>query len=183
MAEQTIQIDSAIFGGGCFWCLEAVFVRVKGVQSVTSGYCGGQMPSPDYRAVCTGGTGHAEVVRVDFDPGEVSFAHLLAVFFAVHDPTTRNRQGNDVGTQYRSVIFTTSPEQALAAARAIDEINASGEYGDPVVTEVLPAPRFWPAEDYHQDYYANNAGQPYCRLVVAPKVEKFRKLFAHLQGD
>ncbi|MCB1908216.1 MAG: peptide-methionine (S)-S-oxide reductase MsrA [Rhodocyclaceae bacterium] len=181
MAEKTIQIDSAIFGGGCFWCLEAVFCRVKGVQAVTSGYAGGQMPSPDYRAVCTGGTGHAEVVRVDFDPAEVSYGDLLAVFFAIHDPTTPNRQGNDVGTQYRSVIFAVSGDQQLLAQRAIADLDASGEYADPVVTEVLPASRFWPAEDYHQDYFANNPNQPYCRLVVAPKVDKFRQRFAELQ--
>ncbi|MCB1930742.1 MAG: peptide-methionine (S)-S-oxide reductase MsrA [Rhodocyclaceae bacterium] len=183
MAEQTIQIDSAIFGGGCFWCLEAVFVRIKGVKSVTSGYAGGQMPSPDYRAVCTGGTGHAEVVRIDFDPAVVSYADLLAVFFVIHDPTTPNRQGNDVGTQYRSVIFTVSDDQETLARRAIAELDASGEFGAPVVTEVLPASRFWPAEDYHRDYFENNPNQPYCRLVVAPKVEKFRQRFARLSND
>lgn len=181
MAEQTVQIDTAIFGGGCFWCLEAVFLEVKGVQAVSSGYCGGQMPSPDYRAVCTGGTGHAEVVRIDYDPGRISYGELLAIFFAVHDPTTLNRQGNDTGTQYRSVIFATTPEQQIWAHKAIEEVNASGEYRDPVVTEVLPAPRFWPAEEDHQDYFANNPNQPYCRLVVAPKVEKFRKRFGALR--
>ena len=181
MAEQTIQIDTAIFGGGCFWCLEAVFVEVDGVESVSPGYCGGQLPSPDYGAVCTGGTGHAEVVRVDYSPAKVSYGELLAIFFAVHDPTTLNRQGNDHGTQYRSVIFATSEDQEVWAEKAIEEVNASGEYADPVVTEVLPAPRFWPAEEEHRDYYANNPNQPYCRLVVAPKVAKFRERFAELQ--
>jgi len=183
MAEQTIQIDTAIFGGGCFWCLEAVFLRVKGVRAVTSGYAGGHSPSPDYRTVCTGSTGHAEVVRIDFDPGEVSYGDLLAVFFAIHDPTTPNRQGNDVGTQYRSVIFAVSDDQELWARKVIGELTGSGEFDAPIVTEVLPATRFWPAEDEHQDYFANNPGQPYCRLVVAPKVDKFRQRFAGLRAD
>jgi peptide-methionine (S)-S-oxide reductase len=172
MANQT-----AVFGGGCFWCIEAVFDRVSGVVSVESGYMGGRIANPTYRQVCTGTTGHVEVARISFDPEQVSFRDLLRVFFAVHDPTTLNSQGNDFGTQYRSVIFYTSEEQRREAEQAIAELERSHEYADPIVTGVEPASEFYVAEDYHQEYYANNAVAPYCRMVIAPKLHKFEKLF------
>ncbi|PYP84769.1 MAG: peptide-methionine (S)-S-oxide reductase [Candidatus Angelobacter sp. Gp1-AA117] len=169
--------ETAILGGGCFWCLEAVYDRLVGVQSVESGYMGGHVDNPSYRQVCSGTTGHVEVTRVNFDPAELSFHDLLEVFFTIHDPTTLNRQGNDIGTQYRSVIFYTSEEQRKEAEKAIAELNAAHTYRDPVVTTVEPATKFFIAEDYHQEYYANNSSQPYCQLVVAPKVQKFQKNF------
>jgi peptide-methionine (S)-S-oxide reductase len=172
MANQT-----AIFGGGCFWCIEAVFDRVSGVVSVESGYMGGHVANPDYRQVCTGTTGHVEVARITFDPEQVSYRQLLDVFFAVHDPTTLNRQGNDFGTQYRSVIFYTSEEQRREAEQAIAELSAAHEYPDPIVTAVEPASEFYVAENYHQEYYSNNTTAPYCRMVIAPKLHKFEKLF------
>jgi peptide-methionine (S)-S-oxide reductase len=170
--------ETAILGGGCFWCLEAVFDRMAGVQSVESGYMGGHVDNPTYRQVCSGDTGHVEVVRVTFDPDELSFRDLLEVFFAIHDPTTLGRQGNDVGTQYRSVIFYTSEEQRTAAGQMIAELNAAHTWPDPIVTAVEPAKKFFIAEDYHQEYYANNSSQPYCQFVVAPKVKKFQQKFA-----
>jgi peptide-methionine (S)-S-oxide reductase len=170
--------DLAILGGGCFWCLEAVFDRLDGVQSVESGYMGGTVENPGYRQVCSGATGHVEVVRVTFDPQELSFRDLLEVFFAIHDPTTVDRQGNDVGTQYRSVIFYTSEEQRRTAEQVIAELNASRQWPNPIVTSVEPAQKFFMAEDYHQEYYANNSNQPYCQFVVAPKVKKFQEKFA-----
>jgi peptide-methionine (S)-S-oxide reductase len=173
MPEEVITL-----GGGCFWCLEAVFDRMEGVTSVESGYMGGLVANPSYKQVCTGRTGHAEVVRVAFDPSVTSLRDVLAVFFAVHDPTTLNRQGNDVGTQYRSAIFYESAEHAETAREVIAEVNASKLWPEPVVTEVAPAGDFWVAEDYHQEYFANNAVQPYCQLVVAPKVRKFMDKFA-----
>ncbi|MFA6313484.1 MAG: peptide-methionine (S)-S-oxide reductase MsrA [Sterolibacterium sp.] len=169
--------ELATLGGGCFWCLEAVFLRLKGVESVVSGYSGGRTANPSYRDICAGNTGHAEVVQVRFDPARIAYADLLEVFFAIHDPTTLNRQGNDVGTQYRSVIFTHSAEQASVAARSIAALTAARAYADPIATEVLPIPTFYPAEDYHQDYFANNPRQPYCQAVVAPKLAKFLKKF------
>lgn len=169
--------ETAILGGGCFWCLEAVYDRLAGVKSVESGYMGGRLDNPTYRQVCSGTTGHVEVVKVTFDPAELSFPDLLEVFFTIHDPTTLNRQGNDIGTQYRSVIFYTSEEQRKEAEKAIAELNAAHTYRDPVVTTVEPAGKFFVAEDYHQEYYANNSSQPYCQLVVAPKVQKFQKNF------
>jgi len=169
--------ETAILGGGCFWCLEAVYDRLVGVQSVESGYMGGHVDNPTYRQVCSGTTGHVEVVRVTFDPAELSFHNLLEVFFSIHDPTTPNRQGNDIGTQYRSVVFYTSEEQRKEAEKAIAELNAAHTYRNPVVTTVEPATKFFIAEDYHQEYYANNSSQPYCQLVVAPKVQKFQKNF------
>lgn len=169
--------ETAILGGGCFWCLEAVYDRLTGVKSVESGYMGGHLDNPTYRQVCSGTTGHVEVVKVTFDPAELSFPDLLEVFFTIHDPTTMNRQGNDIGTQYRSAIFYTSEEQRKQAEKAIADLNAAHTYRDPVVTTVEPATRFFIAEDYHQEYYANNASQPYCQLVVAPKVQKFQKNF------
>ncbi len=168
----------ATLGGGCFWCLEAVFEQLRGVERVVSGYAGGKVPGPTYREVCTGDTGHAEVVQVTFDPAVVSYDDVLDVFFATHDPTTRNRQGADVGTQYRSVIFHHSPWQREAAERKIAELNAAKIWDAPIVTEVVPLEAFYTAEDYHQGYFRANPGQPYCQAVVGPKVAKFRKRFA-----
>ena len=172
------QQETAYFGGGCFWCLEAVFDRLKGVISVESGYMGGQEENPTYRQVCGGDTGHVEIVRVTFAPQEISYPDLLDVFFAIHDPTTLNRQGNDVGTQYRSVIFYASDEQRRQAEAAIAELNTSHTLPVPVVTTVEPADKFYVAEDYHQEYYVNNTQQPYCQFVVSPKVKKFQQKFA-----
>ncbi len=170
--------EVATLGGGCFWCLEAVFDGLQGVESVESGYTGGKIANPTYEQVCSGNTGHAEVVRVTFDPQAISFRDILVVFFAIHDPTTLNRQGNDAGTQYRSAIFCHTPEQQAAAEQAIAALTAGKAYRDPIVTEVAPAQTFYVAEDYHQEYFANNSQQPYCQFVVAPKVAKFRKKFA-----
>lgn len=167
--------EIATLGGGCFWCLEAVYDELQGVQSVESGYMGGTVHNPSYKAVCTGTTGHAEVVRVTFDPAVISYADILRVFFSIHDPTTLNRQGADVGTQYRSAIFTHAPEQAETAHAVMAEIGRLGLWSNPIVTEVTPATDFFRAEDYHQEYYAHNGGQPYCQIVIAPKVAKFRK--------
>ncbi len=171
-------LQTAVFGGGCFWCLEAVFDRVEGVSSVESGYMGGHVDNPTYRQVCGGDTGHVEVVRVAFDPAAVSFNELLDIFFTVHDPTTLNRQGNDMGTQYRSVIFYTSEDQYREAKKKIDELTKSGTWAGPIVTSLEPAGKFFVAEDYHQEYFTNNASQPYCQFVVAPKVKKFEQKFA-----
>jgi peptide-methionine (S)-S-oxide reductase len=169
--------ETATLAGGCFWCIEAVFDELKGVDTVVSGYSGGQRPNPSYEQVCTGVTGHAESVQITFDPDVISFRDLLHVFFTVHDPTTLNQQGADVGTQYRSAIFYHSPEQKKAAEEVIAEFNAKHVWDDPIVTEVTPFTNFYPAEDYHQQYYANNPQQGYCRVVIAPKVAKFRKEF------
>lgn len=163
--------------GGCFWCLEAVFQELEGVIEIESGYMGGSVPNPSYRQVCSGSTGHAEVVRVTFDPKVLSFGDLLDVFFAIHDPTSLNRQGNDVGTQYRSAIFYHSEEQRSAAEAKIKELQSGGEFHDPLVTELVPEGDFYKAEDYHQNYFSDNPNQPYCAYVVAPKVGKFRKKF------
>ncbi len=171
-------LQTAVLGGGCFWCLEAVFDNLQGVKSVESGYMGGTVRNPAYREVCEGNTGHAEVVRITFDADEITFPDLLDVFFTIHDPTTLNRQGNDVGTQYRSVIFYTSDEQRRQAEQAIAALSAARSYPDPVVTAIEPVKEFFMAEDYHQEYFANNAYQPYCQLVVAPKVRKFQQKFA-----
>ena len=170
-------LETAVLGGGCFWCLEAVFDELAGVDSVESGYAGGKNANPSYEEVCSGRTGHAEVVRVRFDPAQFSFRDLLTVFFTIHDPTTLNRQGNDVGTQYRSVIFCQTPEQRAIAESVIAELTAGGLWDDPIVTEIADAAPFYEAERYHQEYFARNAGQPYCAAVVAPKVAKFRKHF------
>jgi peptide-methionine (S)-S-oxide reductase len=169
--------ESVTLAGGCFWCIEAVFRQLKGVEKAVSGFIGGHVPNPTYKQVCRGDTGHAEAVRITFDPAVISFHDLLEVFFALHDPTTLNRQGNDIGTQYRSGVFYHSPEQQKAAQQFIAELDASGAWLRRVVTEVTPAGVFYPAEDYHQDYFANNATQPYCQLVVAPKVAKVRQVF------
>lgn len=167
--------EVATLGGGCFWCLEAVYQQLKGVQQVVSGYTGGHVENPSYEAVCTGTTGHAEVVQVTYDPDVVTFKDILDVFFTIHDPTTLNRQGADVGTQYRSAIYTHTPEQKQIAEQAISE--ASAYWDNPIVTEVTPLDTFYPAEAYHQNYYVNNPYQGYCRVVIAPKVAKFRQKF------
>ncbi len=174
---QATQYELATLAGGCFWCLEAVYDDMKGVESVESGYMGGQTVNPTYEQVCSGRSGHAEVVQLRFDPCVVTFKDILQVFFAIHDPTTLNRQGNDVGTQYRSAIFYHSPEQEATAREVIEEISAANLYRGPLVTEVTPASTFYVAEGYHQEYFAHNSGQPYCQFVVAPKVAKFRKQF------
>lgn len=171
------QKEVATLGGGCFWCLEAVFDELKGVEEAESGYAGGAVAKPTYRQVCSGTTGHAEVVRITFDPTVVSFREILEVFFTIHDPTTLNRQGADIGTQYRSVIFYHSPEQKATAEQVIAALNAQQIWNGPIVTEVAPVPEYYPAEDYHQEYFQQNGEQPYCRAVVAPKVTKFRKQF------
>jgi len=177
MGEENLQI--ATLGGGCFWCIEAIFDEIEGVEDVVSGYAGGHKENPTYQEVCTGTTGHAEVVQIKFNPEIVSYEDILRVFFSVHDPTTLNRQGNDIGTQYRSVIFYHSEEQKEAAKKIIKEITEAKMYENPVVTEVTEFKNFYPAEDYHQEYFARNPYQPYCMAVVAPKVAKFRKTFAH----
>lgn len=169
--------EVATLAGGCFWCLEAVFVELKGVERVVSGYTGGKGANPSYREVCSGTTGHAEVVQVTFDPAVISFKELLEVFFAIHDPTTLNRQGADEGTQYRSAIFYHTPEQKATAEEVIKDLNAADIWDAPLVTELAPLPVFYPAEDYHQDYYKLNPDQGYCRAVIAPKVAKVRKLY------
>jgi peptide-methionine (S)-S-oxide reductase len=169
--------ETAVLGGGCFWCLEAVFDELAGVVAVESGYAGGQSADPSYDEVCSGRTGHAEVVRVTFDPALLSFRDLLTVFFTIHDPTTLNRQGNDVGTQYRSVIFCQTPAQRAVAEDVIAELTAAKLWRDPIVTEIAGAAPFHEAEGYHQEYFARNPRQPYCAVVVAPKVSKFRKHF------
>ncbi len=169
--------EIATLAAGCFWCIEAVIEQLQGVQHVESGYIGGDVPNPSYQLVCTGTTGHAEAVQVTFDPDVLSYRDLLRVFFAVHDPTTLNRQGPDVGTQYRSEIFAHTDEQEDAALEVIAEINAAGVWDRRIVTEVSPAAVFYPAEDYHREYYRRNGSQPYCQVVISPKVAKFRKQF------
>jgi peptide-methionine (S)-S-oxide reductase len=173
-------LQTATLAGGCFWCLEAVYDEIKGVQGVESGYAGGQMDNPTYRAVCNGDTGHAEVIQVHFDPNVVSYRDLLNVFFAIHDPTTLNRQGADVGTQYRSAIFYHDDEQKKTAEELIKDLNSQQIFDRPIVTEVAPLDKFYMAEDYHQEYFARNPYQPYCMAVVSPKVSKFRKHFIEL---
>lgn len=170
--------ETAILGGGCFWCLEAVYREVEGVNSVMSGYAGGHVDQPTYRQVCEGTTGHAEVVRLEFDPARVSYRELLEIFFVIHDPTTLNRQGNDIGSQYRSVIFVDSDEQLHTALSMIEELGEARAYPHGIVTRVERAVPFWPAEVEHHEYYANHSDQPYCQYVVAPKVSKFREKFA-----
>lgn len=169
--------EQATLGGGCFWCLEAVFENLRGVRAVDSGYAGGRVENPTYEQVCSGATGHAEVVRVTFEPAEISYREILEVFFSIHDPTTRDRQGADVGSQYRSAIFYHSDEQRATAEAVIGEMEAVGAWSDPVVTEVAPAGTFHPAEEYHREYYRTHSGQPYCQVVIAPKLAKFRKQF------
>jgi peptide-methionine (S)-S-oxide reductase len=170
-------LEKATLGGGCFWCTEAVYLQLNGVVDVKPGYSGGDVKNPDYEQVCTGRTGHAEVVQITYDPGKVSFSEILEVFFMTHDPTTLNRQGNDVGTQYRSVIFYHTPQQKKVAEEIILEFEKEKVYDDPIVTEVAPFDKFYVAEDYHINYFARNKNKPYCQFVVAPKVEKFQKIF------
>jgi peptide-methionine (S)-S-oxide reductase len=177
----TTMSEVATFGGGCFWCIEAVFDDVRGISDVVSGYMGGTIRNPTYREICSGLTGHAEVIQITFDPQIVSYKEILEVFFAVHDPTTLNRQGHDVGTQYRSVIFYHNAAQKVVAEQVIAELMAERAYADPIVTEVTYARDFYAAEDYHQEYFANNPNQPYCRAVVAPKVAKFRSKYGTLR--
>ncbi|HVE78208.1 MAG TPA: peptide-methionine (S)-S-oxide reductase MsrA [Gemmatimonadaceae bacterium] len=170
--------ELATFGGGCFWCLDAVFRRLRGVERVVSGYAGGRVANPSYEQVCAGTTGHAEVVQLSFDPSVIGYRELLEVFFAIHDPTTRDRQGGDVGTQYRSIIFPHNAEQERAAREAIAELEREGTFDDPIVTEVVPLTTFYAGEAYHQDYYDRNSAQGYCRAVISPKVSKLRSKFA-----
>ena len=178
MSSPSSPSETIVLGGGCFWCTEAVFDRVQGVLDVESGYCNGQTLNPSYEQVCSGRTGHVEVVKVAFDPAQISLREILEIFFVVHDPTTLNRQGNDVGTQYRSGIYYLEPAQKQVAEEVIREIGASGKYRAPVVTEVEPLANYSAAEAYHQDYFLNNPNQGYCAFVVGPKVEKFQKTFA-----
>ena len=178
MSQDQKNYELADLGGGCFWCLEAVYDELEGVHKVVSGYEGGQLDHPTYQQVCSGQTGHAEVVRVFFDPAVVTFAEILDVFFTIHDPTTLNRQGADVGTQYRSVIFYHDPLQRETAEKKIAALNAADIWPNPIVTEVAAASTFYPAEEYHQDYFVNNSTQPYCQVVINPKLAKFRKKYA-----
>ncbi|TAH39782.1 MAG: peptide-methionine (S)-S-oxide reductase [Planctomycetota bacterium] len=176
-AASSAPLQLATLGAGCFWCVEAVYQRLEGVASVESGYAGGKVANPSYEQVCSGETGHAEVCQIRFDPAKISFTDVLKVFFSVHDPTTLNRQGNDVGTQYRSVIFYHDQEQKDTAEKIKTELDASGAFDRPIVTQIVPYAQFYKAEDYHQNYFNDNPRQPYCRMVVAPKVEKFEKVF------
>ncbi|HYF30599.1 MAG TPA: peptide-methionine (S)-S-oxide reductase MsrA [Chitinophagaceae bacterium] len=170
-------LDTATFGTGCFWCTEAIFQQLEGVKKVRSGYSGGKVPNPTYKEICTGTTGHAECIEIVYDPNTISFDELLEVFWQTHDPTTLNRQGNDVGTQYRSVIFYHNQDQKQKAEKYKAELDKSGAFADPIVTEIAPAAVFYVAEDYHQNYYNNNGSQPYCYFVIKPKLEKFNKVF------
>ena len=173
-------LQSAVFGGGCFWCTKAIFTRLKGVESVESGYAGGRTPNPSYEQVSMGNTGHVESIKIEFDPGVVKYADLLNVFFAMHDPTTLNRQGGDVGEQYRSAVFYTALEQKRQAEEFIKKLEDDGTFKDPVVTEIRPLDKFWPAESYHQRYYEENQNKPYCQVVINPKIAKLRAKFAPL---
>lgn len=172
------KIDTAIFGAGCFWCVEAVFQQIKGVEKVESGYTGGTVKNPSYKEVCTGQTGHAEVCRILYNPDEVTFEELLEVFWGSHDPTTINRQGNDVGTQYRSAIFYTNENQRVTAEQWKKKLNEEKAFENPVVTEIVPEKEFYAAEDYHQNYFNENGEQPYCALIIKPKIDKVKKVFA-----
>ena len=172
--------EIAVFGGGCFWCTEAVFSELRGVISVVPGYAGGTLENPSYEAVSAGNTGHAEVIKIEFDPSQIGFNDLLTVFFATHDPTTLNRQGNDVGTQYRSIILYSTDGQKHDAEVFIKKLNDSDEHGNPVVTEVVPLLKFYEAEDYHHNYFKNNPTQPYCQVIIEPKVQKLEKAFTQL---
>ena len=169
--------QTAVLGGGCFWCLEAVYTELRGIERVISGYAGGSVPNPSYEQVCSGRTGHAEVVQLTFDPSQISYRDILDVFFTIHDPTTLDRQGADIGSQYRSIILYESEDQAATARAVIDEVNASGIWRSPIVTKVEPLERFYPAEAYHQNYFEMNPYQPYCQIVIAPKVSKARQKY------
>jgi len=175
--------EIAMFGGGCFWCTEAVFKMLKGVTSVEPGYAGGRSAHPTYQEVCTGTTGHAEVIRIEFDPSQVAFRDLLTIFFASHDATQLNRQGNDIGTQYRSVVFPTTPGQKIETEAFIKELSDSSPDGDPIVTTIEEDATFYPAEEYHKDYYAQNKNQGYCQIIIAPKLQKVQEKYAQLLKD
>lgn len=177
MTEQQSNYKETTLGAGCFWCVEAVFEQLKGVQSVEAGYSGGQSINPTYKEVCSGTSGYVEVARIVYDPSVISFSDILYVFWRTHDPTSLNRQGNDVGSQYRSVVFYHNDEQKTVAEKVFSETKASGEYDKPIVTAIEPLENYYPAEDYHQNYFENNPNQPYCSAVIRPKVEKFKKLF------
>lgn len=179
-AREATKTKTATFAAGCFWCTEAVFVRLKGVSKVVSGYTGGRVPNPTYRQVCTGATGHAEGIQITFDPAVISFEQLLDVFFHTHDPTTLNRQGADAGTQYRSSVFVHDEKQRAAVKAMIDKLNASGDFDDPIVTKLEELKKWYPAEEYHQEYFELNGRQPYCQAIVGPKVAKFQKRYAAL---
>jgi peptide-methionine (S)-S-oxide reductase len=181
--ETDEELETAVFGGGCFWSIEAIFSLLKGVTDVEVGYAGGFKENPTYEQVCQGNTGHAEVVKITFDPNIISYSKLLEVFFYIHDPTTLNRQGNDVGGQYRSIILYTSPEQEKTVKEFIDELENTKVYSDPIVTEVEPLDKYYKAEDYHQDYFKNNSIQPYCGAIISPKVEEFQNRFAYLLNE
>ncbi len=174
------ELQTITLGGGCFWCTEAVYVKVRGVTDVESGYCNGHVTKPSYEQVCSGDTGHNEVVKLVFDPAQISLEEILEIFFVIHDPTTLNRQGNDAGTQYRSGIYVSTPEQGGIARSILADMTQAKVFGRPIVTEVLPLSNYWPAEDYHQDFFERNPFQGYCVAVAGPKVEKFRKTFARL---
>lgn len=177
MSETNKALATATFGTGCFWCTEAVFQQLEGVEKVTSGYSGGQVENPTYKDVCNGTTGHAECLNIEYDASKISFEELLEVFWKTHDPTTLNRQGNDVGTQYRSVVFYHDEEQKAITEKQIADLDKSGSWNNPIVTKLEPFLKFYPAEDYHNNYFNNNGGNPYCQMVVRPKVEKFEKVF------
>lgn len=181
--ETDEELETAVFGGGCFWSIEAIFSLLKGVTDAEVGYAGGFKENPTYEQVCQGNTGHAEVVKITFDPNIISYSKLLEVFFYIHDPTTLNRQGNDVGGQYRSIILYTSPEQEKTVKEFIDELENTKVYSDPIVTEVEPLDKYYKAEDYHQDYFKNNSIQPYCGAIISPKVEEFQNRFADLLNE
>lgn len=177
LSAQTKKMEIATFGNGCFWCTEAIFQELKGVSKAVSGYMGGETKDPTYKEVCSGTTGHAEVLQITYDPSVITFDELLEVFWKTHDPTTLNRQGNDVGTQYRSAVFYHNDEQRKLATEYKTKLDASGAWSDPIVTEITEASIFYPAEDYHQEYFSLNGSQPYCNFVIRPKVEKFKKVF------
>jgi len=179
----TVEMEQTTLGGGCFWCTEAVFERLAGVQSVESGYAGGNLSNPTYEQVCGGNTGHAEVIQITFDPNVISYSDLLEVFFVIHDPTTMNRQGNDRGTQYRSVIFAHTPQQLKTAQEMVAHLNSTRAFSDPVVTEVTMLTNYFPAENYHQDFYRLNPNQPYCNAVIPPKLAKLQKHFSARTRD
>lgn len=181
--ETDEELETAVFGGGCFWSIEAIFSLLKGVTDAEVGYAGGFKENPTYEQVCQGNTGHAEVVKITFDPNIISYSKLLEVFFYIHNPTTLNRQGNDVGGQYRSIILYTSPEQEKTVKEFIDELKKTEVYSDPIVTEVEPLDKYYKAEDYHQDYFKNNSIQPYCGAIISPKVEEFQDKFADLLNE
>ncbi len=173
----------AVFGGGCFWCTEGIFQRLRGVQKVTSGYAGGNVPNPSYESVCSGNTGHAEVIQIEYDPTMIEYKTLLEVFFHTHNPTTLNSQGNDAGTQYRSIILFTTPEQKTVAETYIQELTDAKEFSKPIVTEVQPLTQFYPAEEYHQNYFNANGDAPYCQVMIAPKIQKLLEKYGHLVDD